>query len=331
MKTKVVIVGDGGWGTALAALLSWKGRAVTLWSAFPDYAAEVARTRENQKFLPGIRIPAAVKIAVDPAEALAGATWAVFAVPTPFLRAVAERFPRPFPRAVRVVSVVKGLEERTLRRPSEILTEALGIRRVAVLSGPSHAEEVARGLPAAVVIASKSAALAREGQELFRTASFRVYTSRDVTGVELGGGLKNVIGLAAGIADGLDLGDNAKAAMLTRGVVEMARLGVALGAKRETFLGLSGIGDLITTSVSRHGRNHRVGEAIGRGKKLADILKDMEQVAEGVRTCLAVLTLAKRRGVAMPITEEVVRILHEGKNPRRAVMDLMTREPRAER
>jgi glycerol-3-phosphate dehydrogenase (NAD(P)+) len=229
-----------------------------------------------------------------------------------------------------VVSLSKGLENLTFLRPTEIIQQVLGSTRTAVLSGPSHAEEVSRGLPTTVVVASADLELARWIQERFNTDRFRVYTNADVAGVELAGALKNVIGIAAGISDGLGFGDNAKAALLTRGVVEMARFGVALGAREQTFFGLAGMGDLITTCVSRHGRNRHVGERLAKGEKLPQILATMNMVAEGIYTTRSVHDRASRLGIEMPITTEIYRVLYEDKDPLTAVRDLMLREPTSE-
>jgi glycerol-3-phosphate dehydrogenase (NAD(P)+) len=330
MTTPITVLGDGGWGTTLALLLLGKGHRVRLWGAFPDYVEETRRRRENVKFLPGVPLPESLELCSDLAEAVADADVLVAAVPTQFLRGVLARLAPHYRRGTPLVSVAKGIEVRTTQRPSEILRDVLGRVPVAVLSGPSHAEEVARGLPASVVVASPQAALARRVRELFKTDRFRVYSHTDAVGVELGGATKNVIAIAAGICDGLRLGDNAKAALLTRGLAEMTRLGVALGARRETFAGLAGMGDLITTCMSPFGRNRSVGIQIGQGKSLQDILATMEQVAEGVPTTKSVRTLARRHGVEMPITEECYRVLYHGKAPRRAVADLMTRAAKDE-
>jgi glycerol-3-phosphate dehydrogenase (NAD(P)+) len=234
------------------------------------------------------------------------------------------------PAAAKVLSLTKGIENATFRRPTEILHELFGLTHLAVLSGPSHAEEVSRGLPTSVVVASPDRELAHWVQDHFTAPHFRVYTSPDLIGVELGGALKNIIGLAAGIGDGLGLGDNSKAALLTRGLVEMTRFGAAFGADRATFSGLAGLGDLITTCMSPHGRNHRVGERLGRGEKLGEILAGMSMVAEGVTTTRSVFERAGQMDIEMPITAEVYRVLYEDKDAAQAVADLMTREPRGE-
>ncbi len=327
---KVTVVGDGAWGTALAILLHSKGEHVTIWGNFPDYVAQQREKRENYKFLPGIEIPPDIDYTAEPAEAAGGAELLVCAVPTQFVRGVFEKFAAHYPKGVPVVSVTKGIERNTLKRCTELLSELLDGVPVAVLSGPSHAEEVARGVPTAVVVASKDTGLARELQDTFMAPTLRVYTQDDVVGVELGGALKNVIALAAGMCDGLGYGDNTKSALLARGLVEISRLGVAAGAKRLTFTGLSGIGDLITTSFSPHGRNRAVGEKIGQGTSLREVLESTEKVAEGVWTTISSRDLAGKLGVPVPITEEVHQVLFEGKDPRQAVVDLMTRGKKQE-
>ncbi len=323
---RIVILGDGAWGTALALVLHRSGRPAALWSKFPEYAREMGARRENFKFLPGVPIPEGVEIVSGPPP---GADLYVAAVPAQFLRATFTEIKPHLSRKALTVCVAKGLEESTGRRPTEVLREVLGRVRLVVLSGPSHAPELARGLPASVVAAGSPAAT-KEVQRLFSGDTLRVYTGRDALGLELGGARKNVIALAGGLCDGLGLGHNAKAALLSRGIVEMARLGVRMGARRQTFFGLSGIGDLITTATFPAGRNLSVGRAVGQGKKLEEILGSMDSVAEGVWTVRAVVGLARRHGVDMPITREVHAILHEGKPPRDALRDLMRRGPRAE-
>ncbi len=327
---RVAVVGDGGWGTALSLLLAGKGRAVRLWGAFPDYIEEMRRQRENVRFLPGIPLSEAVELTSDLAEAVAGAELVVMAVPVQFMRGVLRRLARCWPGGPPVVSVAKGIENRTLLRPTQVIADVLGRVPLVALSGPSHAEEVARGLPATVTAASRNASLARLAQEVFMADRFRVYTTTDVVGVELGGAVKNVVAIAAGICDGLGLGDNAKAALLTRGLAEMMRLGTAMGARRGTLAGLAGIGDLITTCTSPYGRNRSVGIQVAQGKTLKDILASMAMVAEGVRTTLSVRALARRHRVELPITEQVYQVLFRGKDPRAAVRDLMRRAAKDE-
>jgi glycerol-3-phosphate dehydrogenase (NAD(P)+) len=324
---RVVVIGDGGWGTTLAVLLHKNGVRTTLWSAFPAHVEELRKEHENKRFLPGVELPEGLQVTADPFEAARGAELAVSVVPTQFLRKVAETFEDALEGKVPVVSATKGIEIETFKTPSEILGEVLGRRPIAVLSGPSHAEEVARGLPASVVVASSDDALARSTQATLSSETFRIYTHQDPKGAELGGALKNVIALAAGISDGLGLGDNAKAALLTRGIVEMARFGMAHGARSATFFGLAGLGDLATTCYSRHSRNRHVGEAIGRGKSLEAILSEMQMVAEGVWTTRALFgPESEARGIPMPIAEQVHAVLFEGQDPRRAASELMGRE-----
>jgi glycerol-3-phosphate dehydrogenase (NAD(P)+) len=323
---KIVILGDGAWGTALALVLQRAGHAIALWSKFPDYAAEMRAKRENAKFLPGFPLPPSIDVVSGPAPA---GDVHVAAVPTQFIRPTfTELLPSLPPKSV-IACVAKGLEQTTGKRPSEILREVLKSARIVALSGPSHAPEVAKGLPASIVAAGEAKA-AKAVQALFNGSSVRVYTSGDMLGVELGGALKNVIALGAGLSDGLGLGYNAKAALLTRGIVEMARLGVAMGAKKQTFFGLSGIGDLITTTTFPTGRNLSVGRALGEGRPLDEILGSMHSVVEGVWTTKAAVALAKKHKVDMPITEELHKILHERKPPKEALRDLMKRDQKAE-
>jgi glycerol-3-phosphate dehydrogenase (NAD(P)+) len=331
MPTSFAVLGDGAWGTAVALLLARDpAHRVALWSAREEHGRALRERRENVRFLPGVPIPESVELTADAAHATAGADLWVAAIPTVYLRDALARVAGSLRPGPPVLSLAKGLERETFARPTEILSQVLGVRETAVLSGPSHAEEVSRGLPTSVVAASRDPALARRVQRHFSTDRFRVYTNPDPLGVELAGALKNVIGVAAGISDGLGFGDNAKAALLTRGLVEITRFAAALGADQETFAGLAGLGDLITTCVSRHGRNRRVGERIGRGERPADVLASMEMVAEGVYTAHSVHHKAARLGVEMPITAEVYRMLYEGKDPRAAVVDLMTRSPKGE-
>jgi glycerol-3-phosphate dehydrogenase (NAD(P)+) len=332
MSTSFVILGDGAWGTAIALLLAQNPRhRVTLWSAREDNGRVLQERRENVRLLPGVPIPASVRLTMDVAEAVDGADLWVAAIPTVHLRATLARVVHTVRGGPPVLSLAKGLENDTFLRPTEILEQVLGVERVAVLSGPSHAEEVVRNLPTSVVASSRDEDLARWVQQCFTTDRFRVYTNLDPVGVELGGAFKNIIGIAAGIGDGLGLGDNAKSALLTRGLAEMTRFGVAMGADAQTFFGLAGMGDLITTCVSRHGRNRHVGERLARGEKPADILASMTMVAEGVYTTRSVHDRAMRMQIDMPITDEVYRVLYEGKDPRAAVDDLMLRSPRGEK
>ena len=329
---KVTILGDGAMGTACAILIATKPEhRVSIWSAFPEQAREMQSARENKRFLPGVRIPGSVSVTPDIRHACEGAALFVAAIPTVYLRNTLAGIRDSLPAGSATVSIIKGIENETFQRPSQIICNVLGQRPVVVLSGPSHAEEISRHLPASVVAASADQELARQVQALFTTARFRVYTNPDIIGVELAGALKNVIGIAAGVCDGLGFGDNAKSALLTRGLVEITRFGIAFGAHAETFAGLAGMGDLITTCISRHGRNRAVGEALGKGKTLDEILAGMQAVAEGVWTCRAVTNIARQSNIDMPITSEIYRMLFEKKSPLEAVNDLMLRELKSER
>ncbi len=334
MLTTFAVLGDGAWGTALAILLAGRpGHRVCLWSARADNARLLQERRENVRLLPGVPIPTSVQLTTDITTALGADVW-VSAIPTVYLRPTLQRVRLELSGRLTtvpvVVSVTKGIEIGTFRRPSEIVAEVLGATRIVVLSGPSHAEEVSRGLPTSVVAASADHDLARQVQHWFNTDRFRVYTNRDPLGVELAGALKNVIGVAAGICDGLGYGDNARSALIARGLAEMTRFGVALGARSATFAGLAGLGDLVTTCVSRHGRNRQVGERLARGESLDAIRASMNMVAEGVTTARAVYERAGMLGIDVPITAEVYRVLYEGKQPRAAVNDLMLRSPKKE-
>lgn len=332
MPTRIAVLGSGAWGTAIAMVLAQKpGQSVCLWARRPELATELRKTRENKHVLPGVRIPDSIELESDIAAATKAADLWVSAIPTIHLRSIFANSAWRLPTDTPVLSLSKGVEIQTFHRPTEILAELLGAKRLAVLSGPSHAEEVARGLPASLVAASPDVRLAEWIQELLCTDRFRVYTNQDVIGVELAAALKNVIAIAAGICDGLNYGDNAKAALLTRGLVEMARFGVAHGAEIATYSGLAGIGDLITTCYSRHGRNRMVGERLARGEKLDDIIGGMEMVAEGVYTARSVHDRSKQMGIELPIVNEVFSVLYENKSPRSAVETLMQRTPVPER
>jgi glycerol-3-phosphate dehydrogenase (NAD(P)+) len=333
MPTTFAVLGDGAWGIAVGLLLAQRPEhRVRLWSARAETGRLLQQQRENTRLLPGIRIPESIELTTDIAAAVSGADVWVSAIPTVYLRPTLQRIRAEWTnRAVPpVISLTKGIENGTFLRPSEILGEVLGADRVVILSGPSHAEEVSRGMPTSVTAASTDYELARDVQRYFRGDRFRVYTNLDPIGVELGGALKNVIGIAAGACDGLGYGDNARAALLTRGLAEITRFGVALGAEAPTFAGLAGLGDLITTCFSPHGRNRLVGERLAHGEVLPDILGSMGKVAEGVTTTRAVHDRAGRMGIDMPITAAVHSVLYEGKHPRDAVNDLMLRSPKGE-
>ncbi|GAN32365.1 MAG: NAD(P)-dependent glycerol-3-phosphate dehydrogenase [Candidatus Brocadia sp. AMX2] len=327
---KITVIGNGGWGTTLAILLHKKGYAVTLWGADASYVNCLLEKKENVKFLKGIPIPEGISITSDISNKLMDAELIISATPTPYLRSVLTKFKGIFVHGIPIVSVTKGIENDTLMRPSAIITNVLGDHPISLLLGPSHAQEVARGLPTTVVASSIDGNLARLVQEVFSTERFRVYTNPDMVGVELGAAMKNVIAIAAGICDGLKFGDNSKAALISRGLVEISRLGIAMGSQRSTFSGLTGLGDLITTCISPYGRNRWVGEQIGKGKKLQEILEKMEQIAEGVWTTKSVLALSHKFKVEMPITKEIYNVLFTDKNPLEAVSNLMMRAPKSE-
>ncbi len=329
---KITVLSDGAWGTALATVLLRNGHDVTMWGPFPDYLAEMAQSRINSRFLPGVTLPEKLNFEADMGKAVGGSRIILLATPTQFLRSVLEKF-KPFfaPEKQLILNVAKGIEVDTWLRVSEITKSVLGECCYAVLSGPSHAEEVSRQVPTAVTAASADAGAAEEIQRAFMNDSFRVYTSGDPLGVELGGAIKNVMAIAAGIIDGMNLGDNPKAAMMTRAIAEMSRLGEALGGSPATFSGLSGIGDLIVTCTSGHSRNRHVGEELGRGKTLQEILDAMGMVvAEGVPTARGACALAHKAGVEVPICEQIYAMLYENRDPREAVRSLMTRAARAE-
>jgi len=326
----VAVLGNGGFGTALAWLAWTLGHEVRLWGHDPDYTAEIAETRMNLQYLPGLTIPDDITISSDAAKVLDGAELVLVVVPTQHVRAVFDEVAGLVPAGVPVVSCAKGMEQHTGILPYQLLAERLAGQPIFVISGPCHSEELVQGKPATLVIAGPEGDMLEDLQAALSGDTFRLYRSTDVLGVSLGGALKNIIAIAAGICDGLELGDNAKAALLTRGLAEITRFGVALGARPETFAGLAGIGDLITTSVSPHGRNRAFGERLGRGETLAQILATTRKVAEGVWTCRAVLAEAERLEVEMPISTEVARVLFDNKPADVAANDLMTRLLREE-
>jgi glycerol-3-phosphate dehydrogenase (NAD(P)+) len=334
MPTTFAVLGDGAWGTALALLLARRpDHNVRLWSAREENGRRLQERRENVTLLPGVRIPESILLTMDVAQAVHGADVWLSAIPMVYLRTTLMRVKEQLGHAVLppIVSLTKGIENVTYCRPSEVIQDVLGTATIAVLSGPSHAEEVSQGLPTSVVVASLDQSFALQVQKHFRTDFFRVYTGLDPLGVELGGALKNVVGIAAGACEGLGYGDNALSALITRGVAEMTRFGVALGADAATFAGLAGLGDLITTCISKHGRNRKVGVQLAKGEKLSDILSGMSMVAEGVWTARAIHERALRMGIDMPITAAVYRVLYEDVHPRDAVIELMMRSPKGER
>lgn len=331
MSTKITVLGSGAMATACSILLAeHDDQEVAIWARNPAHAEQIQSMRENKRLLPGVKLPDKIQVTADLQQALDGAEFLVAAIPTQFLRSSLNEI-RGYLKANRpVISVIKGLENETFQRPSEIIAEALGSRAVVALSGPSHAEEIARRLPATVVAASGDLGLARQVQKMFNTDRFRVYTNLDLIGVELAAALKNVIAIAAGISDGLGFGDNAKSALMTRGLVEMTRFGTRFGAEASTFTGLAGMGDLITTCVSPYGRNRGVGERLGKGESLDQILATMAAVAEGVATAKSVFEVSEQEGIEMPIMSEVYRVLFEKKSPASATHSLMLRPLRSE-
>jgi len=325
----VAVLGAGSWGTTLAFHLHQAGAQVRLWGIVQADLEQMLRTRENSKFLPGIRLPDGVKVLPELEAALEAADFTLYAVPSQAVREVAAKVASTGLVSLPVCAA-KGLELGSLKRMSEVLGECLGERDPVILTGPSHAEEVSRGIPTSVVAAAHDQTRARAVQVLCSTGSFRVYTNTDVAGCEYGAALKNVIAIAAGVCDGIGWGDNTKGALLTRGLAEISRLGVALGGRRETFFGLAGMGDLITTAMSRHSRNRHVGEGIGRGQTPEEVLGSMVMVAEGVTTARAARDLGRAHGVELPITEQVCAMLFEGRSPREALQALMSRDLRSE-
>jgi glycerol-3-phosphate dehydrogenase (NAD(P)+) len=331
MFKTATIIGDGGMGSVCAMLLCENTVRTTLWGYDSAYLAEISQKRENVRFLPGYPLPAALRYEADDARAFGGAEVIVSAVPCQFLRRTWTRLAGYVPAGVPVVSVTKGIENGTLRRPTEILREILGPGRTyAVLSGPTIADELAKHLPATATVACIDHELAQTMQQTFNTAMFRVYTNDDVVGVELAGAMKNVIAIAAGTIDGIGAGDNAKAALLCRGLAEIERLGAAMGAQEKTFTGLSGLGDLVTTCISPMGRNRSFGERIGKGMTAEQALGATHSVVEGVPTCAAVLELARRHNVEMPITEAIYAVIHGQKDIRSAIAELMGRQLKGE-
>ncbi len=326
---KISVIGAGAWGTTLAGLLAENGHEVVLWCREKELVPEMNERRENFRFLPGIPLNEKVTVTAAPGDT-AGAALFLLAVPTQFLRGTVREFAGTIGSRPIVAAASKGIEEKTLKLPLQIIGEELNNQNLCVLSGPNLSSEIARGLPAASVAAALDQETAKKVQACLMRERFRVYTNTDTVGVQLGGALKNIIAIAAGIADGLKLGDNAKSALMIRGLAEITRLGQALGAKAETFAGLSGMGDLITTCSSRLSRNHRVGERIAGGGKLTEILKEMKDVAEGVPTARAARELGQRLKVSLPLTEQVYLVLYEDKDPYRAISDLMSRAATSE-
>ncbi len=323
------IIGAGSWGTALALLLYNNGNRITVWSAL-EKEIEMLKTNREHSVLPGVKLPEDMTFTLDLEEAIKGKELLVLAVASPYVRSTAEKMSSLVEDGQIIINVSKGIEESTLMTMSRIIEEAIPQARAAVLSGPSHAEEVGRGIPTTIVVGSRDTETAKYLQNIFMNEVFRVYISTDVQGIELGAALKNVVALAAGIADGLGYGDNTKAALITRGIAEIARLGVAMGCNAETFYGLTGIGDLIVTCASMHSRNRRAGILIGQGKSMKDAMEEVQMVVEGVYSAKAGKILADKYQVSMPIIEQVNEILFDGKAADEAVRELMMRDKKAE-
>lgn len=326
----ISILGDGGWGTTLAIHLAKKNYQVKLWGAFADYVREVQKKRINSRFLPGIKIPKQVCMVDRLDVALSHARILILAVPSQYILGILKKL-KPFDLSKTIIlSVIKGIDPVSLKRMSELIAGELGKIKLAVLSGPTIAMETAKGLPTTAVVASRDHQAARTLQIVLNSEKFRIYTNSDVVGVELGGSIKNVIAIACGVCDGLGFGTNAKAAIVTRGLAEMMRLGTALGAESKTFSGLTGLGDLTTTCFSPQSRNRFVGEQLGKGIRIDQITRKMDMVAEGVETVKAVYRLGQKHRIALPITNEVFNIIYKNKNPKQAVNDLMNRRVTAE-
>lgn len=330
MSDKIAVIGAGSWGTALSVSLSGNGHTIKIWDVDKSHLEELSENRENTRYLPGVKLPDSVQISYTVGEAIEGSDIVLFSAPSQHFRsALNGALPYLKPEMV-LVNVAKGIEQKTLKRLSEIAFEKLPNAKYVVLSGPSHAEEVGRGMPTTLVSASEELELAEYIQDVFMSDRLRIYTNSDVAGVELGGALKNIIALGAGISDGMGYGDNAKAALMTRGITEIARLGVKLGANLSTFSGLTGIGDLIVTCTSMHSRNRRCGILIGEGMKPSEAVKEVGMVVEGIYTAEAAYELAKQIGVEMPITEQIYQVINESTDAREAVKSLMTRQRKHE-
>jgi len=329
----ISVIGDGGWGTTLAVHLAKKNYSLKLWGPFPAYVRRVGKNRYNTKFLPGIHLPRNITLTESLSEAIREADLIVFAIPSKYANTVLKKIKKTKAdlSGKILLSVTKGIDTTKLLRMSETVKKELGdTLAIAVLSGPTIAMEVAKGIPSTAVVAARNLKIAKQIQAIFNSESFRIYTNTDVIGVELGGSIKNIIAIACGVCDGLGFGSNTKAAILTRGLAEMARLGGALGAKQKTFSGLTGLGDLVTTCVSPRSRNRSVGEQLGRGRSVRTITSHMEMVAEGIETVKAAYKLSQKHNISMPITTEVYNIIYRKKKPSQAVSDLMKRRIKSE-
>lgn len=328
---RISVIGSGSWGTALAVMLDKYGHDVTIWSWQEEEARRIREDGEHKEFLPGVPIRKEIKIVTSPEEAVKDAELIIAAVPSKFVRINMEKFSPFFKEGQIIINVAKGIEDGSLKTLTEVIKECAPMCEIAVLSGPSHAEEVGRGVPTAAVIACEDEEIAKMIQAEFSNPVFRLYTNTDVIGVEIGAAMKNIIALAAGMSDGLGYGDNTKAALMTRGMAEITRLGIALGGDEKTFFGLSGIGDLIVTCTSMHSRNRRAGILLGQGKTLEETLKEVHMVVEGVNSAKAAFELANKHNISMPITEAIIKVLFEGADARESVYNLMMRDKIAEK
>jgi len=326
MNSKIGVIGGGSWGTALAILLAKKGLSVDLWLRDKTQCQEISFSKENVKYLPGVIMPNNINVTNDLDLVVKGKEVIVLAVPSHGVREILKNIKSKIPKDQIIVNVAKGIETDSLLRISEIVLDEIPMAKYTVLSGPSHAEEVAKDMPTTVVVASKEKIIAEYVQDLFIAPKFRVYTNPDVAGVEIGGSLKNVIALGAGISDGLGYGDNTKAALMNRGIIEITRLGEKMGANKMTFAGLSGIGDLIVTCTSMHSRNRKAGIKIGQGLSMEEAIKSIGMVVEGIKTTKAAFKLSEKYGVKMPITEEIFNVLYNGAEVKNAVISLMLRD-----
>lgn len=327
---KIGVIGAGSWGTAISIVLASKDYEINIWDRDIELINEIGISKQNKKYLPGVTLPVNIKAVSTINECISNSSVLVMAVPSHAVRVVCESTVGIISRSQVIVNLAKGIENGSLKRISEVIEEFFPNNRITVLSGPSHAEEVSRDIPTTVVVTSKSKENAEYVQDLFSTSKFRIYTNPDIIGVELGGAVKNIIALAAGITDGLKYGDNTKAALMTRGIAEIARLGAKMGAEPLTFAGLSGIGDLIVTCTSMHSRNRRAGILIGQGRSVEEAIREVNMVVEGVNTTKSTYELSKKIGIEMPITNELYKVLFENKDPRTAVNELMLRDQKHE-
>ncbi|MGG1876922.1 NAD(P)H-dependent glycerol-3-phosphate dehydrogenase [Paenibacillus cisolokensis] len=332
MSDKIAVLVAGSWGTALASVLASNQLDVALWTRTEEQAKEINERHTNERYLPGVELSPRIRATSVMEEAVSGSSAVIIVAPSSAMRAVSKQLKRCWNERMLVVHATKGFELESLKRMSTVISEELGCDegRVVVLSGPSHAEEVVRRCPTTVVVASSDEQAATAAQDLFMNAYFRVYTNRDMVGVELAGALKNIIALGAGMSDGLGFGDNAKAALLTRGLAEISRIGIELGANPLTFAGLAGIGDLVVTATSQHSRNWRAGSLLGQGKKVDEVLESMGMVVEGIRTTKAAYAISEKYGVQMPIADQLYHVLFKDRAPRSAVEALMGRDPKTE-